>query len=161
MRLSKAAVALLKMLEGFSATPYKDGPGNLTIGYGHMLRSHEFGVLSHVTEEEAHNLLVTDVEIVEKALEDLVTRELTQQQWDALVLFGYNINLDNLEGSSTLNMINEGDLDEVPYWMKKWNKITVMDRTTGIKKKIESAGLNRRRNAEANVWLHGNYPESI
>ncbi len=161
MRLSKAGVALLKVLEGFSAEPYKDGPGHLTIGYGHMLKRHELGVLTHVTKEEAHALLVEDVEHVEKVLSELVTRELSQQQWDALVLFGYNIDLDAFEGTATLNVINEGDLNEVPLWLKKWNKITVRDPDTGIRKKIEYNGLNRRRNAEVGVWLHGSYPEVV
>ncbi len=154
MRLSKAGVALLKMLEGFSSMPYRDGPGHLTIGYGHMLKPHEVGVLNHVTEEQGHDLLVEDVEHVEKVLGELVTRDLTQNQWDALVIFGYNINLEKFEGSSTLNMINEGDLDEVPAWLKKWNKITVNG------KKVVSPGLNRRRGAEVQVW-QGNYPKSV
>lgn len=148
------------MLEGFEATPYKDSPGHLTIGYGHMLKPHEIGVITHVSEEEGHEMLIVDVGIVERILEDLVTRNLNRQQWDALVMFGYNIDLGKLEGTATLNMINEGNLDEVPVWLKKWNKITVVDPQTGEKKKIESKGLNRRRRAEVQVW-QGNYPKVV
>lgn len=159
-KLSQAGVVLLKMLEGFSSTPYKDGPGHLTIGYGHMLRPHEIGVITHVSEEEGHEMLMRDVAAVEKILNDLITRNLNQHQWDALVIFGYNINLENFNGSSTLNMINEGDLNEVPHWISKWNKITVEDPVTKEKKKVVSKGLDRRRSAEIQVW-QGVYPKLV
>lgn len=160
MRFSEEGIRVLKLLEGFKAVPYKDGPGHLTIGYGHMLRPHEIGVITHVSEEEGHQMLIKDVEVVEKALCDLVTRNLTQSQWDALVMFGYNIDLDHFAGSATLNVINEGDLEEVPTWIAKWNKITIEDPVTKEKKKVESKGLNRRRSAEIQVW-RGSYPKAV
>ena len=159
-RLSLEGRELLKELEGFRATPYKDGPGHLTIGYGHMLREWEVGILTHVTKEEAEQLMVEDLYSVEKALEDLVTRNLTQNQWDALIIFGYNIDLDVFAGSATLNVVNEGDLDEVPEWIAKWNKITMKNKETGLREKAVSNGLNRRRSAEIQVW-RGSYPKGV
>ena len=59
MNVSSRGVDLIKSFEGFSAVPYKDVKGLLTIGFGHLIKPGEvFGALSSV---EATSLLERDV----------------------------------------------------------------------------------------------------
>jgi lysozyme len=57
-------VSALAEFEGFSATPYVDTRGNLTIGYGHKL---DAKYISHapVDREQAYRMLWSDVEHAE------------------------------------------------------------------------------------------------
>ena len=82
---------------------------------------------------------------VEKALEV----ELTQNQFDALVAWTYNLGPTNLNNSTMLKKINEKDWEEVPNQIKRWNKAGG--------KVLE--GLVRRREAEALLFQGEDWSE--
>jgi len=117
-----------------------------TIGYG---STRTFGghpvTLEHrsVSKEEATELLARDVQSVERAVGRLVTVELTQNMFDALVSFTYNLGSGNLQASTLRRKLNRGDVegcaDEFPKWRKSGGRIT--------------AGLVRRRAAERELFL--------
>jgi lysozyme len=73
----------------------------------------------------------------------LVTREMTQPQFDALVSFAYNCGLGALEKSSLLRYFNAGDIDRAAKAFALWNK--------GGGRVLR--GLVRRRAAEAALFL--------
>jgi lysozyme len=78
-----------------------------------------------------------------------VTVPLSQNQFDALVSWVFNLGNGNLQASTMLKVINSGDHAGVPAQIKRWNKAggKVLD------------GLIRRREAEAllyqgAIWEH-------
>lgn len=114
--ISLVGLDLLKTREGFSAVPYWDKKG-YSIGYGHLIKPGE--QLEHVTIEEATNLLFDDVDSAESVINRHVTADLTQNQYDALVSFVYNIGNTAFINSTMLRKLNAGDataIDEFERW---------------------------------------------
>ena len=71
-----------------------------------------------------------------------VTVPLSQNQFDALVSWVYNLGNGNLTSSTMLKVLNSGDYAGVPAQIKRWNKAGG--------KVLE--GLTRRRQAEADMF---------
>jgi len=93
--MSPTGIALLKELEGLELTGYVLGDGMCTIGYGH---AEPLSVVSAadcrnwtITEDEAEAMLRADVQIYADAVGNHFTRPLTQNQFDALTSFTYNV----------------------------------------------------------------------
>lgn len=90
-------------------------------------------------------MLLNDVQRFEPEIERLVTVPLSQNQWDALVSFTYNLGAANLEWSTLLRKLNAGDYaaaaDQFPRWNKGGGKVLVW--------------LVRRRAAERDLFLEG------
>ena len=148
MQLSANGLAELKQAEAFMPKLYDDGGskgvGHCTIGYGHLvhydpcggnkyLTEHQF--INGITVKKATLLLKRDVVWAEKSVNDLVKIPLTQNQFDALVIFTFNVGADAFSKSTLLKMINSNNLKAVPAGFRMWNK---------SKGKILSGLLNRR-----------------
>ena len=120
MKTSETGIALIKSFEGFSATPYKDIAGLLTIGYGHLILPGEvFGAISSM---EADLLMRKDVaEKAERFVNDLVEVPLLQNEFDALVSFTFNVGGANFKKSTLLKVLNEGKKENVPQELLKWD----------------------------------------
>lgn len=146
MKLSDAGMALLGELEGFRGTKYLDQGGRPTIGFGHLIKpSDQFG--NTITRELASAVLREDVEEAEEAINDLVTISLSQNEFDALVIFVYNIGRSALRSSTTLKVINSGNKRQVPKWLRKWVYVTIDGGA-----KLRSDGLENRREKEIELW---------
>lgn len=124
MRTSPAGISAIMQREGFSATPYNDAAG-FSIGYGHFIKPGED--LTHVTMEQAGELLRQDVAAAENAVNSLVLVELTQSQFDALVSFVFNVGVGNFRRSTLLRRLNGGDYagaaDELPRWNQSLGRV--------------------------------------
>jgi lysozyme len=118
LRISNAGLALIKRFEGFCATVYHCPAGIPTIGYGHVIKRGETFKL--LTVDEATELLRADAAIAERAVQRLITVPLTQNQFDALVSFTFNLGEGALERSSLRKIINEGRFDRVPSELNRW-----------------------------------------
>ncbi|MCL8307670.1 lysozyme [Pseudomonas putida] len=130
----------MKSFEGLRLQAYQDAVGVWTIGYG-ATRGVKAGM--SISKEQAERMLLNDLQRFEPEVERLVTVPLSQNQWDALVSFTYNLGAANLESSTLLRKLNAGDYvaaaDQFPRWNKAGGKVL--------------AGLTRRREAERALFL--------
>lgn len=135
MKCSQEGLELIKKFEGCKLKSYKCPAGVWTIGYGHTEDVKEGDIVS---PQEADKLLRADVFKFEEYVADNVTVKLTQNQFDALVTWTFNLGVGNLRNSTMLKKLNNADYTSVPFEMKRWNKAggKTLD------------GLIRRRKAE-------------
>lgn len=147
LKISLLAILLLKQLEGFEANVYQNGGGRETIGYGHLVRAGE-DWSNGITRDEAERLLNRDLVSAENAVRSLVTVPLSQHQYDALVIWTYNLGSLNLKTSTLLKRLNLGDYNSVPAQMMRW--VHVKHKDTGIVEKLD--GLVNRRAKEVELW---------
>lgn len=142
MRASKRIVDFIAQHEGFKSRIYKDPYGYPTIGFGHLLREGEEELFKNgITRERALELLHQDIREAEKAVNLLVKVPLTQNQFDALVSFTYNVGSGNLKKSTLLKKLNEGDYVGASNEFMKWIG------------KPPLPGLQRRRSEERKIFL--------
>lgn len=154
MKFSDKGIALLKREEKFEWKPYKDSAGHLSIGYGHKVKKGEF--FTTITEEEAHQLLTQDVEPIVKFINVHVKTLIGQNQFDALVMFIYNIGPTAFLNSTVLQDLKRRKYDEATVPWAKWINITVEEvcKETGkmIKKLVPVDGLIKRRRTEIQLF---------
>ena len=139
MKTSDVGIELIKEFEGCKQVAYQDSVGVWTIGYGHTKDVYE-GQLS--IKKTCERFLAEDIAEFEDYVEAIVEVSLSQNQFDALVAWTFNLGPGNLLKSTMLRKLNEGDYDAVPDEMRRWNKAggEVLN------------GLVRRRDAEANLF---------
>ena len=148
MQISPKGIALIKALEGCRLTAYPDpgtGGAPLTIGYGWTFPVDGKPIKRGMTIDQAtaDRLLKTGLVSYERDVLKLVRVRLTQNQFDALVSFAYNVGPRALSTSTLLKKLNAGDIagaaDEFLRWNKAGGKVM--------------PGLTNRRKAEREVFL--------
>ncbi len=158
--LSNQGVQFLKDYEKFASSMYNDAAGHATIGYGHLIhegkvsgKSSEKPFQQGLSEQNADKLLRSDLKEFEKRVKRDVKTPLSQNQFDALVIFAFNVGKGGFSASSALKETNKNNFSAVPDKMKLWNKIT--NEKTG---KLEfSQGLMNRRIEETEIFSKGEY----
>ena len=73
-----------------------------------------------LTEDEADALLAATLRPFEQAVTKMVTVEITQAMFDALVSFAFNLGGNALRGSGLLRKLNAGDKAGAAAEFKKW-----------------------------------------
>ena len=154
-KMSDQGRKLLTQWEGFKTQVYKDSAGLPTIGVGHLLTQEErasgqiriggvaVGTAAGLSEMLVSQLLSQDLVRFENAVTNLVTVDLKQNQYDALVSFAFNLGSNALRTSTLLRELNAGHYDAVPAQMRRF---------------VNSDGhpvpglVNRREN-EVKLWL--------
>ncbi|MEI6221155.1 MAG: lysozyme [bacterium] len=114
MHISEQGIAMIKKYEGFRSCAYWDIK-MWTIGYGSAGKKGQC-----ISEVEADKILRDQVYVKEIAVHRLVKVALTQQQYDSLVSFTYNMGAGALEGSDLLKTLNAGKYNEVPAQLARW-----------------------------------------
>lgn len=109
MDISKHGIQMIKKYEGFRSKAYKAIPSEkyYTIGYGHYGKDVAAGMT--VTVTQAEKLLIQDCKSLIKFLNDFNKKNkcaFSQNQFDALLSFGYNLGKGNLEKLLTVNTNN-------------------------------------------------------
>ena len=153
--ISDAGLKLIASYEGWRAQLYEDVAGHATIGYGHLVhlgnitaadRSGPFG--KGITQAKGMELLRADAQRMVASVRRSVTVPLTQNQFDALVSFAFNVGAGAFQGSTLLKRLNAGDYagaaDEFGRWTKAGGKVV--------------AGLVRRRTEEAALFRGSGTP---
>jgi lysozyme len=139
MRTGRDGVELIRHFEGCRFDAYLCPAGVWTIGYGHTADVKEG---DSIDQEAAEAFLIEDLETFERNVTNLVKVPLTQQQFDALVSWTFNLGAGNLAESTLLKKLNNYQYAEVPEQMMRWVRAggQVLE------------GLVRRRAAEAALF---------
>lgn len=147
MKYSKNGYKLTESFEACRLRAYPDTGGKWTIGWGHTR-----GVGPGLTciQLQADNWLVEDVAFAEAAVNELVTVSLTQDEFDALVDFTFNVGYHNFKTSTMLMWLNKGNIVAAAATFDSW------DHVNGV----EVAGLLRRREVERQDFLSAFGPGS-
>ena len=147
MKTSYHGIEQIKTFEGFRSMPYEDGVGKLTVGYGHML-VHGDGCVagSPITMGQASSLLVKDLQTAEQCVNSTGAK-LTQNQFDALVSFVYNLGCAAFKRSTLCTFLQRGQLDAAAGEFPKW------DMAGGR----SNEGILKRRLAEQACFQHETY----
>lgn len=145
MKTNDAGIKLIKEFEGLRQKAYKDIAGIWTIGHGHTRTAVE-GM--EISIDRAHELLQGDLKAAEegvfRALGDTPT---TPHQFSAMVALAYNIGVNAFKGSTVLREHKMGNHDAAAQAFLMWDKATINGKLTPV------AGLKRRREAEAELYL--------
>src|SRR5439155_5972978 len=103
-QVSRTAIELIKRFEGYRRKAAQLPDGRWTIGYGHTLTARQG---AEVSEDDAEALLLYDLIAIAFSVNEWSFTPLTQNQFDALCSFAFNIGLDNFRCSSFRKRINE------------------------------------------------------
>jgi lysozyme len=139
MNLSPLGLAVLEFFEDYRDTAYQDQHGVWTCGYGHTGPDVHQGTTC--TLEQADVWLRLDVAHAETAINQL--GELGQHQFDALVMFVYNVGVTAFEGSTLHRLLDAGDDAAAAQEFLKWNHVNGEP----------NIGLTRRRHVEQALFL--------
>jgi lysozyme len=143
---SDTAKDLIQKFEGFRANPYADGGGVPTIGFGTIMYPDGTRVaLSDppITEEVALGYLMTNLQQKCDHINPLIKVPVTQNQFDAICSFTYNVGVHSLAISMLLKKLNDSDYAGAADEFLKWKY------DNGV---VES-GLVKRRQAERDLFL--------
>ena len=154
-QINQDGLDIIKRWEGLYLQAYHgaaDRPGLLTVGYGHTDAAGPPSVTlgMKISQNEAEQILRSDLGKCEAAVSRLVKAPLTDNQFAALVSFTFNCGEGALKNSSLLRKLNDGDYNSIPSELMKWT------RANGVQVK----GLVNRRAAEAGLWAKGAYVSS-
>lgn len=168
MNASDNLYAILKHYEqgpggGYAPYWYDDGAGNLTIGWGHLMRTDDRHLIgTPMTEAEADALLMKDAQHAINDVNEGLTRPVPQGVFDALCSFDFNVGrgrptslackgrdgllfLKNGHPSTLLRLTNAGKFAEAAEQFLLWTK------SGGV----VMHGLERRRKTERHLYLTG------
>ena len=143
MKTSERGLAFIMTNEGCVLQIYDDPAGYPTIGVGHLITAEDPDFSDGITEIEAMGILAQDVRRFEMAINEYVEVQLTQNQFDALIDFVFNIGEGAFRNSTLLKLLNRGEYNEVPNQLRKWIKAggRVLQ------------GLVERRERECEIWV--------
>ena len=139
MKTSARGIKLITDFEGFRDRAYLCPADVPTIGYG-FTENVKLG--DKMTRAQADHRLQNELRKYEAGVIEAAGR-CTQNQFDALVCFAWNVGISGMKGSSVIKAHRRGDFDAAARAFALWN------RAGG---KVVS-GLTRRRAAEAALYL--------
>jgi GH24 family phage-related lysozyme (muramidase) len=134
-RLSTRGKDHLKKTEGKAYVKYQDPPGQTktySIGYGRQLSPQELAgnyvviggerisLDKALSQAQIEKLFDETIGQYEDAVRSAIKTKLTQDQFDALVSFCYNIGSGGFKGSELVKIINAGDYQRVPFGFMQW-----------------------------------------
>jgi lysozyme len=141
------APQLIMYFEGWEPAPYNDPSGYCTVGYGHLidkkkcveLNMTNFSYPLPLSRGDGEKQLEADTLTARAVVQQLVTENLLDHEFGALVSFVFNVGRGTFQKSTLLKLLNAGYKDQVA---KEFSKFVVS------KNKI-FPGLVFRRNCEA------------
>ena len=146
MEYSDKGLNLTEREESLRLTAYQDSGGIWTIGYGHTGPEVHAGLV--ITRQQAITWLQNDVQKAVNAVNANVRVSVTQQEFDSLVDFTFNVGVHAFETSTLLKKLNAGDYAGANAAFKSW---------VFVKGQVNK-GLWNRRQAEQDEFTSGGTP---
>ena len=106
MKTSPAGLAAITQREGRRNEAYRDSRGIWTIGVGHTGPEVHAGLVW--SDSQVESALAHDISWAEDAVNKHVTVPITQNQFDALVSFTFNIGAEGFATSTAVRVLNSG-----------------------------------------------------
>ena len=126
MKLNDKGYNLIKEFEGLRLKPYLCSAGVPTIGYGNTFYENGTKVKltdAPITKERAETLFKALADMFAGRVLPLIKKPVTQNQFNALVSFAYNVGVTSLAKSTLLKLINNNPNDaNIAKEFLKWNK---------------------------------------
>lgn len=120
MKLGAAGAKLIKSREQLRLTAYKPTPTDKwTIGWGHTGKEVVEGLTWVLSQAEA--AFVSDTQWACTAVMKHVDVELSQNEFDALVAFVFNVGEPQFANSTLLRVLNTGDKAGAAEHFAEWN----------------------------------------
>jgi lysozyme len=147
MKISQKGLDLLKQFEGIKLKPYLCPAGIATISIG--CTYYEDGTKVKMTDPEVSQARATEIFLnvlkhYEASVDSFTRDDITQEQFDALVSFAYNVGTGALKNSTLLKKVNADPNDKyIESQFLIWNKV----------KGVTIKGLTLRRQAESNLYF--------
>lgn len=140
MQLGPKGRALIQSFESLRLQAYQDQRGIWTLGWGHTL-----GVVPYqtCTLDEADGWFTDDTQSAVNAVIRTVDIPLSQEQFDALVSFTFNVGQGAEAHSTLVSYVNQSNFVAAAAEFPKWNHVNG----------VPNAGLSRRRAAEQALFL--------
>lgn len=136
MKLSDFGLKFIEQLEGNHPLAYQDQRGVWTIGVGHTGADVTPGLVA--TQDQIDSWLLQDTQTACNAVMRTVDVPMTQNQFDALVSFTFNVGQGSEAHSTMVTLLNQGKYDFAAAQFSFWNHVNGQ----------VNAGLTRRRAAE-------------
>jgi lysozyme len=147
-KVSDEGLEFIKDKEGVALEVYLDPVGIPTVGVGHVLTREErkiWKVGMKADQEQVVDWLREDVRKAEDGVNSWVTVALSQEGFDALVSFVFNVGVDAFKRSTLLKRINQGRILDAAAEFERWV----------FSKNRKLPGLVTRRSEEKNLFLKG------
>jgi lysozyme len=145
MKTGINGIELIKKYEGFMSEPYNCPAGVPTIGYGATYYPNGNVVTLNdepISKQYASELLADMLGSYERAVNRYVTADITQNQFDALVSFAYNLGNGALKSSTLLKKVNANPCNEnITYQFNRWVKAGGRTLRGLVKRRAEEAEL--------------------
>ena len=124
MKPSDNCLAIVRRFEGFRASPYLCPAGVPTIGYGSTRYEDGSKVQltdAPITQERADQIMLSTLSTeYAPAVNRYVRAPITQNQFDALVSFVFNVGGGAFRDSTLLKLLNAGQYDDAAEQFDKW-----------------------------------------
>lgn len=120
MQISKNGLAFIIKHEGKRNKAYKDSKGLWTTGVGHLILKHEQHLINAMlTDAQVMDLLAADLQTAQRAINSQGLN-LTQNQFDALVSFVFNVGAGAFRRSTLLKKLKEGNAQAAAEQFARW-----------------------------------------
>ena len=147
MKLNNDGYKLICEFEGLRLKPYLCSARIPTIGYGNTYYPNGVRVTlldKPITKEYAFEIFKDIADKFAKRVASMVKKPLTQNQFNSLVSFAYNVGTGNFSTSTLLKKVNANPNDlSIRAEFMKWNKAN----------KVVVNGLTTRRKKESDLYF--------
>lgn len=123
MEINQAGIDLIKRFESCRLKAYPDpgtGGDPWTCGWGST--GEDIVPATVWTQEQADARFLQDVGSFSSRVSRLLSVDLNDNQFSALVCLAYNIGVGNLKSSTLLKCVNNSNFDQAAEEFLKWNK---------------------------------------
>jgi lysozyme len=142
-----STIEFIKSTREYVTTPLPNVRGDLVLGWQHKLSPSEINSeLLTWSSEYSDYVLVNDLIKIDKALKKLITTDLTQSRYNAIVSLVYDIGILRFKLSGIVELLNKVDHLSVESQFKRW----------GGYLKNKNYTLVKLRKLEAELYVKGN-----